>query len=214
MSVAFARVELRWFFTEGDGALGLKGIDYNRGGGPRSEGAETARRHQEAVARWTEVQRRLDAIPASSARTLSQAFSPHRWPRQLVLRWYELVGVAAWMVEPSSPDEAVRQILAMSPEKAEELRAGAAAKLRLAVSAFASVKPGAGARAVEPSVAPVSAPVTLRDTSRTWVPTEEGRGTWLSPGEHEVRCVVGGGPRRVGRGPRCTSSTLEVGCSP
>lgn len=99
VSVSLARVELRWFFTEGDGSLGLRGSDYQPRG-TRSDGAESARSYEAAVVRWSEVVRRLRALPPGYERVLRVAFGPlpPGWPMGLE-RLYELAGVAALIVE-------------------------------------------------------------------------------------------------------------------
>lgn len=102
MSAALARLDLRWFFTEAAGDLGLSAQDYQPRGARSSspDGAAAARHHEAAVIRWTEVIRRLRALPEGHERVLRVAYGPlpPGWPRGLE-RLYELAGVAALLLE-------------------------------------------------------------------------------------------------------------------
>jgi hypothetical protein len=178
-NVAAARVELRWFYAEGEGALGLRAADYQPRQS-RSEGAESARSYEEVVARWTEVARRLRGLPQGHERVLRLAFTPHRWPG--LERWYELAGVAALMVDPDDVVEAGRAIVAMPAVKAEALKVGAGARLRLALGAYlGATSEGPRSDRTPASQHPVLEPA--RDLTRRWVPRAEERGGWMSPGE-------------------------------
>ena len=74
-------------------------------------------------------------LPPGHERVLRLAYTPHRWPPGLA-RWYELAGVAALMVDPDNVAAAGWAIVDMKADKAEALRLGAAAKLRLALSYY------------------------------------------------------------------------------
>lgn len=190
-SALFARHDLRWFFAEAEGDLGLRGIDYDRSGG-EVDPHEIAARRIEDVARWTNVATRLRAIGTTHERVLRVAFTPHRWPG--LERWYELAGVAALIVDGEDLLGGARAIVGMTPEKADPLRAGAAGKLRIALSYYLSGK----TVAPRPSRQVADLP-PVRDKKRTWAPTSQGRGVWMSPGERMRPCdeVIGPECERV-----------------
>jgi hypothetical protein len=91
-----AQSDLRWFFDEGEGALGLHGQSYEPRGVAR-DGVEAARSHEAEVVRWAEVTRRLRALPEGEERVLRLAFTSRKWPGLEGL--YELAGVMALLLE-------------------------------------------------------------------------------------------------------------------
>lgn len=192
LSIGVARVELRWFFTEGDGALGLKGIDYNRGGG-RPQGVEAARSYESAVARWSEVSRRLDAVNVAQRRTLRAAFVPKPWPR-VFQGWYDIAGVAAQMVDRTNDLEAARRIMLLGAEDALVLRRLANAELEDALHAFVGDAPRERVLPLPamPKVPRIKVPL---EEARTWVPMEGDRLGWLSAEEGMRPCAEQGGGR-------------------
>lgn len=85
-SVAIASANLRWFFQEAEGELGVKAIDYEAlsqtiaaGGTPGAAlGILAADRIHELCRRVSETWRRLRAISAEQRRILETAFSANR----------------------------------------------------------------------------------------------------------------------------------------
>lgn len=98
MSPARAIADLRWYFDgSAEAELGVHGQSYEPRGN-RVEGADVARQRDEAAARWSDVGRRLAAMPEGQARVLSVVYTPARWPAELG-RWYDEGPVAALLLE-------------------------------------------------------------------------------------------------------------------
>lgn len=96
LSRLFIEAELRWFFTEAEGALGARGVNLSPSGGePRDHEIRTNQRHTDCL-RWSRVAKALRDLPPGSERVLSLAYTPHHW--EGLERWYERAGVAALIV--------------------------------------------------------------------------------------------------------------------
>jgi hypothetical protein len=102
-------VELRWLFGESEGALGMRAAPLDRSG-LEPDYAELADKRSRAVARYVDATRRLGAVGASEGRVLRVAFTPHRWPPELVaLRLYEAGPVAALLLDRERRADAERR---------------------------------------------------------------------------------------------------------
>lgn len=153
-----AVIELKWFYSEAEGDLGMRAASLEPSGGD-SDGAAKARRRTEACVRWTEAVRRLRLLPQGDERVLRVAYSPVAWPG--LERHYELAGVCALLVErrqaPSSviaahmatrteSDEsgalatAGRAVAGLETAPAAELKLKARAALRAALAAYVRAK--------------------------------------------------------------------------
>ena len=137
MNIREAAIELRWFFGEAEGELGLRGVSLEpSGGGEQPEAA--ASRQTSAYLRWTDTSRRLTAIGAPLERVLRLAYTPHRWAG--LGRWYELAGVAAWLTDREDVIAAARRIEKLATTEADALRARAKDMLRTALREFVEAK--------------------------------------------------------------------------
>lgn len=88
--------DLRWFYSEAEGDLGLRGQSLEPGLGGDSDPHERASRRLEDASRWSDVASRLRAIGTRHERVLRLAYTPHRWVG--LDDWFELAGVAAYLV--------------------------------------------------------------------------------------------------------------------
>lgn len=88
-----AKTELRWFFSEAEGDLGLRAASLEPGLGGESCPFERAHKRIGAASRWADVASRLRCLSSLDKRVLLVAYTPHRWPG--LETWYELAGVAA-----------------------------------------------------------------------------------------------------------------------
>lgn len=139
MNVREAAVELRWFFTEAEGELGLRAMSLEPSG--HVEGAAAADRQTRAAVRWTEVSRRLEVISKEHGRVLRKSYGPkpRAWPIGLE-RWYELAGIAADIRGDGDDIRGARLMLKLSTTDAEGLRKQVKSMLKNALAAFVDAR--------------------------------------------------------------------------
>lgn len=136
-----AVVELRWFYTEREGELGLRGASLEPGIGGPETGDAAADRRTRSYARDCDVLRRLRGLDPYTERVLRLAFSPtpsHVW--RGLERWYELAGVAALLTDQGDVMAAARAVARLKGPEAEALRASAKKSLEKALRAFVEVR--------------------------------------------------------------------------
>lgn len=137
MNLREAPGKLRWFFTEADGELGMRAACLEPGGSNET-GEAAAKRRTDACVNWSEVSSRLRKVGPERERVLRLAYTPHRWPG--LERWYELAGVAAWLVDREDVIAAGRRIAGQKPADAEPLRLVAKETLKGALRAFVEAR--------------------------------------------------------------------------
>jgi hypothetical protein len=133
VNVREAAIELRWFFTEADGELGLRAMSLEPGAGG-GDPERAAARQTLAYLRWTKVNGGLRAVGGTMARVLRVAYTPHRWVG--LERWYELAGVAAMLTDREDVTDAGRRVAKLATPEADKLRAEARRVLRDALRSF------------------------------------------------------------------------------
>lgn len=145
---ATAEADLRWFFGEARGVLGLRGQSYEPG--QRGEDSvAAAERRTDAYVRWVGVQAGLENIGADDRRVLSLAFVDRSWPAEIA-DWYEKAGVGAWLLSrieqachgrAVAVDVATGMLVAMAKDQTQVaevslLRAKAERRLREALERY------------------------------------------------------------------------------
>lgn len=132
-----AVADLRWFYVEAEGDLGLHAQSYEPSDGSAREGYEVARERDRECARWSEVARRLRAMPPGHERVLRLAYTEHRWIQ--LERWYELAGVAALLVSRVrgiSVEAAGRAVVGLAGAEATDMRSEARRALDAALGHY------------------------------------------------------------------------------
>lgn len=134
-----AATELRWFFTEAEGDLGLKGVSLEPSGS--EPGHQAAERRASRCVRWSEVSRRLDAIGTEHRRVLHLAYGPkpRSWPMGLA-RWYEEGPVAAMLKDREDVIGAARRLAKLTAKEGEPLRKKAKEVRKAALRAFVDAR--------------------------------------------------------------------------
>jgi len=136
-----AVVELRWFFAESDGELGLRAMSLEPGTGG-GDPVRAEERQREAYERWKAVNARLCAVGGTIARMLRAAYdSRERWPG--LERWYEDAGVATLIMSEESDvgrQEACRRVAKLGTARANELRSRSKKSRVAALRAFVEAK--------------------------------------------------------------------------
>lgn len=134
-----AERDLRWFFGDAEGDLGVRAINYERIMEQRAHeklardewlreedrlGARTRRNNAAAAAaamaadradvciRYGSIAAAFRALAHDDARVLALAYTARPWPPELD-SWNEHAGVAAWLLSRGNVDDAAGELLAM-----------------------------------------------------------------------------------------------------
>lgn len=123
MNLLQARVELRWFYTEREGELGMRASNPEPGTGGPETGEASAERRTRAYTRDCDVLKRLRAIGPGLERVLRVAYAPAPpgfW--RGLERWYELAGVAALIANQEDLAAGARAAAALKGEPEADMR--------------------------------------------------------------------------------------------
>lgn len=137
MSPSEAAIELRWYFTESEGELGLRAASLEPGTGD-ADPERAASRRTAAYLREADVIRRIHAVGGASARVLRVAYTPYRWMG--LERWYELAGVGALLLDREDIIAAGKRVAKLPTAEATALRARAKTALRSSLRAFVEAR--------------------------------------------------------------------------
>jgi hypothetical protein len=93
-----AEADLRWYFGDAAGELGLRGMSLEPTSGS-GDGVAAAARQTLAYVRFRDVRRALLALSSDDRRVLALAYTERRSPPNDPLAgWHEKAGVAAWLI--------------------------------------------------------------------------------------------------------------------
>lgn len=116
-----AEVDLRWFWTEAEGALGLRAAPIERSPGGTGEPDtwaihEAAWKRSGAVLRWRRVHARLEVVGRAHEYTLRAVYEPREWPGCGCLG--QLAGVAVLLaLEGARPEPKAAPFVPPAPAR-------------------------------------------------------------------------------------------------